>query len=262
MGDVQTDTRALIERAVTILTADAPPGWKRLRAEFDLESTPVAARGQVTHASGAAPLLVPAGAVDLVIEYRRRAAAGAPRIVVEYDNTGALAVHADPPHRAASGNRRRCGALAIGVSAALTVASVAVLLVAIQGRDRGDGPTLRAMVANESMSDEQARAISETTMLVWLRERNERHLANLEALSCSDRQGTVAREVEAVKNHDPVAKELRIVAFGNFFRDGPAWLLNTHFEPTRFPHTRSVMTFMRVQDGVLRVCAFGPTTIP
>lgn len=58
------------------------------------------------------------------------------------------------------------GRVRVGVwlwAVALVVAA-AVLVVAIGGRDRGTGPTLRPMAASESMSDGQARAVAESTV--------------------------------------------------------------------------------------------------
>lgn len=48
--------------------------------------------------------------------------------------------------------------------------AVVLLMVAILGRS--DEPTLRPIAASEAMSDDQARAAAEKTLLAWTRERN------------------------------------------------------------------------------------------
>lgn len=160
------------------------------------------------------------------------------------------AIATGPP----SQRRPRIALLLWGLAAAV---SIAVLVVAIIGRDRGDGPSLRAMAANESMSDEQARTVADNTVRVWVRERNAGHLANLEALSCpaNMRHGTLAGEIDDLKKRLPV-KPMQIIAVGALVRNGSVWTLNTHFVGP------SVMFTLRVFDGELRVCDIDAAPVP
>lgn len=145
------------------------------------------------------------------------------------------------------GDRRR-GGIAVWLWGLAAVLAVAVLVVAIVGRDRGGGPTLRAMAASESMAEEQARAVADTTVRVWMRERNEQHLDNLEALSCPDRDGLLAKEVDAVKNGE-MTIAYGFTATARFLRHGPAWTLDVFFTPNK-----GAMFTLRIMDGELRVC--------
>lgn len=134
--------------------------------------------------------------------------------------------------------------------------AVTALAVAIAGRDRGGGPTLRPMAASESMSDEQALAVAGNTARVWMRERNERHLDNLEALSCPDvHDGVLAHEIEVVRADEPL-RQHTIVATTRLTRAGPLWTIDV------IDKAGGQMFIMRIQDGELRVCQIEAAPIP
>lgn len=135
--------------------------------------------------------------------------------------------------------------------------SIVVLVVAVVGRDRGDRPTLRAMAVRDSMSEEQAHAVADNTVRVWIRERNAGHVANLEALSCPSgmRRGTLAAEIDGLHaGQRDVPVEINTTgAFGRF---GPVWTLSTHFRDAA-----AVFSF-RVLGDELRVCDINAAPIP
>lgn len=137
------------------------------------------------------------------------------------------------------------------------LASMALLVAAIAGRSPGGGPTLRPMAASESMSDEQARAVAANTARVWMRERNERHLANLEALSCSEtHDGALAREIGFVRDGAPFQK-FEVSAVARFTRDGPVWTLDV-FQAGG----GGEMFVFRVRNSELLVCQVVSAPIP
>ncbi|MDP7705245.1 MULTISPECIES: hypothetical protein [unclassified Mycobacterium] len=113
------------------------------------------------------------------------------------------------------------------------------------------------MAASESMSDDEARAVAANTARVWMRERNERHLANLEALSCSEtHDGALAREIGFVRNGEPFEK-FELSAVARFTRDGPVWTLDVfHAEGGG-----EMFTF-QVRHGELLVCQADSAPIP
>lgn len=134
--------------------------------------------------------------------------------------------------------------------------AVTALAVAIAGRDRGGGPTLRAMAASESMSPAEASATAGNTARVWVRERNERHLANLEAMSCPDvHDGVLAHEIEAVRSGEPF-RQHDVVATTHLNRTGPLWTIDV------IDTVGGQMFDMRIIDGELRVCQIEPAPIP
>lgn len=140
------------------------------------------------------------------------------------------------------------------------LASVAVLLVVIAGRDRGDGyggATLRPMAASESMPDEQAYAVAANTVRVWMRERNARQLANVEALSCPEpREGVLATEIDEIKRGGFV-RPLPVDAVARFTRSGPMWTVDV----LRADGGASMFT-LQVRHGDLLVCQIGSAPIP
>ena len=100
--------------------------------------------------------------------------------------------------------------------------------------------------------------MADNSVRVWVRERNAGHLANLQALTCLEgAAGTVAEEVKALKNHEPVKVPINIVSTGGFARHGSAWTLNTHFA--------SGVSFefvLVVERGELRVCRIAAAPVP
>lgn len=160
--------------------------------------------------------------------------------------------------RNANGTRdRRRDRVWIVIWAVAAVASSALLLVAILGRAHGDGPSLRPMAASESMSDDEARAVAANTARVWMRERNDRHLANLEALSCSEtHDGALAREIGFVRNGEPFQK-FEPSAVARFTRDGPIWTLDVFHAGGG----GEMFTF-RIRNGELLVCQADSAPIP
>ncbi|OBK28167.1 hypothetical protein A5634_21065 [Mycobacterium asiaticum] len=141
-----------------------------------------------------------------------------------------------------------------GVAAAT---SIALLVVAIAGRAHGGGPTLRPMAASESMSDEQAGSVAANTARVWMRERNERHLANLEALSCPEtHDGALAHEIDAVRHGDSIQK-FEPSAVARFTRDGPVWTIDVFNAGGG-----GEMFIFQIRNGELLVCQIDSAPIP
>lgn len=129
----------------------------------------------------------------------------------------------------------------------LFVGSLALLAVAVLGRDQG--ATLRAMDVSESLPDDQAQVVAEKTLLVWLRERNEGHLANLEELTCPDAPDSwVSRQLADLRKVDEL-EQWNIVAATGFSRQGSTWTINGLGED------RGGMFTLRIDDGRLRVCS-------
>ncbi|WP_156746179.1 hypothetical protein [Mycobacterium sp. 1423905.2] len=155
----------------------------------------------------------------------------------------------------ADGRARR--RISLPLSALAACLSIAALVVAVLGRDRGDGPSFRPMAVTDSMTDAQAYEAANTTVRAWVRERNARHLANLEALTCPDNVGTVTAEVNAVKNHEPVGKDMHVVSTGAFDRHDSLWTLNTHFI-----NDVGVQFVLGVRHGELLVCRIAAAPVP
>jgi hypothetical protein len=141
---------------------------------------------------------------------------------------------------------------------AAAIASAALLVVSILGWGHGGTATLRAMAASESMSDAQARAVAETTVLAWERERRARNLANMQQIACPDPRpaSIVAGEIDGARKHQPLGKELRVVTFGSFSRNGPVWLLSVFYNDAAF------VVELHILDSALRLCDIGSAPVP
>jgi hypothetical protein len=141
---------------------------------------------------------------------------------------------------------------------ATAIASAALLVVSILGWGHGGTATLRAMAASESMSDAQARAVAENTVSVWERERSARNLANMLEIACPDPRpaSIVAGEIEAARTHQPLGKELHVVTFGSFSRNGSVWLLSVFLNDAAF------VAELHIVDGALRLCDIGSAPVP
>ncbi|MDP7723521.1 hypothetical protein [Mycobacterium sp. TY814] len=135
--------------------------------------------------------------------------------------------------------------------------SIALLVVAVVGRDPGDGPTLRPREVGDSMSQAQAYEAADSTVRAWVRERNARNLANLEALTCLDNEGTVTAEVDAVRKKKPVGKPMHVVSTGALGRHDSLWTLSTHFD-----NDVSVQFVLGVRGGQLQVCPIASAPVP
>lgn len=263
------EDRALIEQALRLVLTHAPTAWERVRLEFGAGR---AATASATIGRESSVIGLPDQATHLLTQYCSRPGRPRGRTVVECDDTGAVAIRAEPlipqalPAQATSIESPKCISskpalggrhlLMVRLWAVAAVAAMALLVVAIVGRDQGEGPTLRALAAGESMSDEQARTIADTTVRVWVRERNERHLANLEALSVAEPADIVARELGEIKAGRPFRKEIRVLATGALTRRGAVWGLNTHLDD------QSLVFVMRIEGGELRVWAVGSALTP
>lgn len=167
-----------------------------------------------------------------------------------------MTMSTEPPTDS-DGPRRRW--IWVGLWGVAALASIAVLVVAIVGRDRsgGDGATLRPMAASESMTDEQAYAVAANTVRVWMRERNERHLANVEALSCPEtHDGTLAIEINAVKGED-FFQVLPLDTVARFTRNGPVWTMDAFRQDGG-----AAMFTLQVRNGELLVCQIGSAPVP
>lgn len=154
------------------------------------------------------------------------------------------------------GQDRRPRRVALWLSALAVVVAAAVLVVAVLGRDRGDGPTVRPLTASESMSDEQARAVAVSTVLAWTRERDAGHLANLQALTSPNIPGMVAKDIQALQDHRPLAPD-QVSAFGRFQREGPLWGIYTHFA-----NNRGMVFLLEIRAGELRVAGIASAPVP
>jgi hypothetical protein len=138
------------------------------------------------------------------------------------------------------------------------IASAAVLVVAILGWDKGEGPTIRAMAASESMSDAQARAVAENTARAFDRERAAGNLANLEALSCPvpPPHSMLDGDIDEVRRGIRPKKNTQIVATGTFTRRGSVWFLDVFYDGP------GIMMEFHILDGELRVCGEGSAPVP
>jgi hypothetical protein len=138
------------------------------------------------------------------------------------------------------------------------IVSAALLVVSILGWGYGGTATLRAMAASESMSDAQARAVAENTVLVWERERSARNLANMQEIACPDPRpaSVLAGEIEGARKHQPLGKELHVVTFGSFSRNGSVWLLSVFYNDAVF------VAELHIVDGALRFCDVGSAPVP
>lgn len=146
--------------------------------------------------------------------------------------------------------------LRLALWAGAAVAAGAVLAVAIAGRDDGSGATLRAMAASEAMPDEQAEQVAANTVRVWVRERNEQNLANLQALSCPDvHDGALANELHAVEKHRDTEPH-DIVATPGFTREGSTWTIFGLWPEG------GAMFVLKVLDDELRVCQIDSAPVP
>lgn len=139
--------------------------------------------------------------------------------------------------------------------ALIAILGVTVAAVAWLGRDQG--PTLRAMSADVSMSDLQARAVADNTVRVWIRERNAGHLRNVQALTCPEipSSGLLHDEVERLRQ-DIDTQRFDVVTTGAFEREGPVWTLNV------LGHDTGAHVTMRIIGGELRICDMGVAPIP
>lgn len=142
-------------------------------------------------------------------------------------------------------------------SAAAT-GSVILLAIAIIGREQSGGATLRPMVASESMSDAQARAIAENTVRVYERERNFRHWANVEALACANPEpnSMLATDIDEARRHRPPLNILTVAATGTFTRNGPVWYLNTFFADAG-----GVVFELHIRNSELVICGINRAPI-
>lgn len=137
---------------------------------------------------------------------------------------------------------------------AAAAASVVILVVAVVGRDQG--ATLRAIPASESMTDDQARAVAEKTILVWARERNAGHLANLQEMTCPHAPDSwVSRQLVGLERAT-VLPQWNIVAATGFSRSGSGWTISG------LGRDQGGMFTLRIDDGRLRVCSMGPLPVP
>lgn len=135
--------------------------------------------------------------------------------------------------------------------------SVALLVFAVVGRDPDDGPTLRPRAVGDSMSEAQAYEATDSTVRAWVRERNARNRANLEALTCPDNEGTVTAEVNAVRRREPLGKPMHVVSTGALGRHESLWTLSTHFD-----NDVSVQFVLGVRRGELQVCRIASAPVP
>lgn len=132
-------------------------------------------------------------------------------------------------------------------------ASVVLLVVAMSGRD--DGPTLSAIPADDSMTDDQARTVAETTVLAWLRERNAGDIENLRELTCPDApQSWVSRQLDHARDGVPL-EPWNITALTGFSRGGQSWTING------LSPDHGGMFTLRIDGGRLRVCEMGPVPV-
>lgn len=256
-------SRGLIEEAVRLLLGQAPAGWSRMVAEFDPASSVDGARAYIVTPSGSSWLTVPDRSTELVSEYRRREAIDGRawrHLTIDCDNSGSLRLRTDEPTPAGDGAVFSAGARAPSARPVppwlclVAAAAVALLAVAVVGRD--GGATLHAIPASESMTDDEAHAVAEKTILAWTRERNAGNAANLDALTCPDApESWVSRQLAAVAEGKP-STSFDIVATAVFARHGSTWTMNA------MSLDRGGMFTMRIVDGELRVCELSAAPVP
>lgn len=136
----------------------------------------------------------------------------------------------------------------------LAVVAIVLLVVAVVGRY--DGPSIRAIPADQSMTDDQAREVAEKTLLVWARERNAGNPVNLREMTCPDPPDSwVSRQLIGIEEGG-TPPEWDIVALTGFARAGSTWTLNG------LGRDHGGMFTLKIDDGRLRVCATGPVPVP
>lgn len=155
------------------------------------------------------------------------------------------------------GGARRRARIMLCLWCFAAVSSIALLVVAVVGRDHGDGPTLRPRAVSDSMSESQAYEAADSTVRAWVRERNARNLANLEALTCPDNEGTVTAEVSAVRKKEALGKPMHVVSTGALGRHESLWTISTHFD-----NDVSVQFVLGVRGGELQVCRIASAPVP
>ncbi|MHA3023894.1 hypothetical protein ACXPWS_26935 [Mycobacterium sp. BMJ-28] len=136
----------------------------------------------------------------------------------------------------------------------IAIASVGLLVVAVVGR--GDGPTLSAIPADNSMHDDEARTVAEKTVLAWARERNAGRFENLQELTCSDPpQSWVSRQLDHAREGISL-EPWKITALTGFSRRGQSWTING------LSPDHGGMFTLHIENGRLRVCEMGPVPVP
>ncbi|OLP01603.1 hypothetical protein BVU76_14125 [Mycolicibacterium porcinum] len=128
-------------------------------------------------------------------------------------------------------------------------------VIAAAGYDHG--PTIRAIPASEAMSDDQAREVAEKTALVWARERNAGHVANLRELTCPDPPDTwVSHQLRRAEAGADMP-QWDVVALTGFTRGPSGWTINALGKDNG-----GMFTFDIGEDGRLRACAWGSVPVP
>lgn len=106
------------------------------------------------------------------------------------------------------------------------------------------------------MTDDQAREVAEKTILVWARERNAGHLANLQEMTCPQAPDSwVSHQLAALERGSDLP-QWNIVAATGFIRSGSEWTI------TGLGRDQGGMFTLRIDDGRLRVWSMGPLPVP
>ncbi|WP_206484910.1 hypothetical protein [Mycobacteroides abscessus] len=138
-------------------------------------------------------------------------------------------------------------------AAVVAFVGVGALIVCVVAAFTVPRPTLRPIAASESLSDGQARAVAEATVRLWMSERNARHQANMDELTCHSDAGTTAlyQRGHLTDNHAIGMLEAR--GFGDFTRKPGEWRLYVFINKSTTGESTRIFRF-QIEDGGLRVC--------
>lgn len=143
----------------------------------------------------------------------------------------------------------------LAVWATIALLSVALLAGSLWWALRPHA-TVRPMSVESSLSDALARDAAESTVRAWMSALNARHVPNLTALSCGDKQREYPIPFSA-EDPDPQIKHIDAISTGRFERSGDVWKLPVFYRSPGAGYGGRVFTFS-VASNELRICDIAP----
>jgi len=135
----------------------------------------------------------------------------------------------------------------------IAVAVVSVLLLGISVSSvMRPRPTIHALPASDSMSDQEAYEVAESTIRAWVRARNDRNVANMAALMCTGPQRQIAIPYTR-EEPNPELGQLDAVSVGQLNRIGPNWTIPVLYRSPGEGYGGRLYTLV-IQRGQLRIC--------